>query len=205
MLAEKDTIIKSIKSNKCFIKYHNNRQINRNQKDVLVLVKQVDDLSSPIVMIEKDEETPMHQPYSILHLTQLWCKALQWIISVSNKTETNWCQTDEQAWGIKKKKKKNLWINYFFQAIEFFKSNIPVLHQYLSCQLSPQRTQAPFTICAQSPILVQIISSTRIVPTFKLKFGKLIQCLYLISTNLNKRGKKGRRIHRLDLPTLINW
>ena len=43
-------------------------------------------------MIKKDEQTPMHQPYSALHLVQRWCKILQRsspvyinILSITNK------------------------------------------------------------------------------------------------------------------------
>lgn len=36
--------------------------------DLLILIKQVNYLCSSIVVVEKDEEAPVHQPYSALHL-----------------------------------------------------------------------------------------------------------------------------------------
>lgn len=116
------------------------------------------------------------------------------------------------------KMKINLWINNFFQAVKLFQSNIPVLHQYLSCQLSPQRTQTPLTVSAQSPVLIQIISSTRVVATFKLKFCILIQCLYLLGANLiintttwdysllsqNKETKNTNQIFSVSIKVMLN-
>ena len=38
---------------------------------LLILIKKVNYLCSSIVMIEKNEEAPMHQPYSALHLIHM--------------------------------------------------------------------------------------------------------------------------------------
>ena len=51
--------------------------LGKESKGILVLIEQINYLCSPIVMIKKDEQTPMHQPYSALHLVQRWCKILQ--------------------------------------------------------------------------------------------------------------------------------
>ena len=75
-------------------------------------------------------------------------------------------------------------INDFFQTIQFFQRNIPILHQNFCTKLSPQSTQAPLTVCAQCSVLIEIIGSSRIISTFKLKLSKLVEGFYLMWANL---------------------